>query len=382
MNLSQKSIDVIVVGAGFFGLTCARLAAEAGFKVAVIEKRNHIGGNAHSYVDNNSGVEVHSYGSHLFHTSNKRVWEFVNRFSHFNNYRHTVKTVHKDQVFSMPINLGTISQFFGRHLTPGMAREKIQESSSEFLPGDDFESMALSQIGLELYDAFIKGYTKKQWQMDPTELPGTVFSRLPVRYNFNDSYFSDKWEGLPTIGYFGLFENLSSHRNLSIELETDFFSVKDRIRRAGIPVVYSGALDRYFDYRFGALQWRTLDFRFETLDVDDFQGASVLNYADFEVPHTRVHEFKHLHPERKHKFGVTTIAWEYSRWAGQNDDPYYPVNSSSDRELLLKYRKLMEQESGVFFGGRLGTYQYLDMHMAIASAMVLYDTKLYPYLSR
>ena len=380
MGIGLGKFDLVVVGAGFFGLTCARLAADAGYRVLVIEKRNHIGGNAYSYIDDRSGVEVHRYGSHLFHTSNKRVWDFVNQFSRFNDYRHTVKTVHKNQVFQMPINLGTISQFFGYHLTPNMAREKISQSASEFSPGDDFESKALSQIGPELYEAFIKNYTKKQWQTDPANLPGEIFSRLPVRYNFNDRYFFDTWEGLPTAGYFGLFKNLSSHKNIHIELETDFFSLKSSILQTGKPIVYTGALDRFFDYRFGSLQWRTLDFRFETLELDDFQGASVVNYADLDDPHTRVHEFKHLHPERTHRPGVTTVAWEYSRWADQDDEPYYPVNSAEDRSLVLKYRSLIQEEKGVFFGGRLGSYQYLDMHMAIASAFVMFENKLISYL--
>jgi len=372
--------ELLVVGSGFYGLTLARLAAESGFSVQIIDKRAHLGGNAHSFIDAESGVEVHKYGSHLFHTSNKRVWDFVNRFTGFNDYRHTVKTVHNGEVFSMPINLGTISQFYRRHLSPSEAQELINTSSNNYISGENFESKALSQIGPELYEAFIQGYTEKQWQVEPSKLPGSTFSRLPIRFDFNDRYFSDKWEGLPLLGYFGLIEAIADHPNIQVDLEVDYFSHKDWIRDSRVPVVFTGPLDQYFGNSFGRLGWRTLDFEFETLQIDDFQGTSVVNYADHQVPYTRIHEFKHLHPERKHRQGLTTIAFEFSRWSNPDDEPYYPVNSPADREALLAYRELARREENVFFGGRLGSYQYLDMHMAIASAITSFETELNPIL--
>jgi len=374
--------DLLIVGSGFFGLTVARLAADQGFKAVVLEKRHHIGGNAHSYVDQDTGVEVHKYGSHLFHTSNKKVWDFVNRFSGFNNYRHTVKTVHKGQVFSMPINLGTMSQFFGKKLSPAEARQLIADQVSNPSRTINFEDKALSQIGQSLYEAFIKGYTHKQWQVDPIQLPSSVFSRLPVRYNFDDSYFSDTFEGLPLSGYYGLIEELQKHENIQVYLGIDYFDLRQSLELLDIPIIFTGPIDRFFDYKFGRLSWRTLDFEFKSIEVNDFQGTAVMNFADTEVPYTRIHEFKHLHPEREHNTGLTSIAYEFSRWAHPSDEPYYPVNSESDRSALLKYRELMKNQSKVFFGGRLGTYKYLDMHMAIASAHKLYEAEIATVLSR
>ena len=378
LKVSIAASDLVVVGSGVYGLTMARLAADAGRRVLVIEKRDHIGGNAWSEVDEQTGIEIHKYGSHLFHTSNEKVWEFVNRFTAFNDYRHQVLATHKGRVFPMPVNLLTINQFFGTALSPNAARGFIASLAAPYKEQrlDNFEATAEALMGRELYEAFFKGYTAKQWQTAPSMLPSGTLTRLPFRFNYDSRYFNDKYEGLPVNGYFGMLLAMAEHPNIQIELNSDFFELTSQIRLQK-QVVYTGPLDKYFDYQFGALSWRTLDFIWETYQVDDFQGCSVMNYSDTDVPYTRIHEFRHLHPERMHG-DSTIIAKEYSRMSGPGDEPYYPVNSPEDRVKLEKYRSLSKSEVGVHFGGRLGTYQYLDMHMAIASAMVDFNNTVLP----
>lgn len=373
--------DVIIVGSGLFGLTCANLLAQlSNVKVLIIEKRNHIGGNAYSYFDQTTGIEVHKYGSHLFHTSNSKVWDYVNQFTGFNDYRHVVYSVHKNELFSLPVNLHTISQIFGEFLTPDQARARISKDAIQGLGQDNFESKAISSIGKTLYEALFKGYTHKQWQLDPRELPANVFGRLPIRFNLDNSYFNDSYQGLPLKGYESWFKSMIDHDRINIEFNTDFFNFKEFIQSQNKLVIYTGPLDRYFQYKFGALGWRTLDFETEVLDVSDFQGTAVVNYPDLDVAFTRIHEFRHLHPERAYSNNQTVVMREFSRQAGFDDEPYYPINSPEDRDRLAKYRKLQELESNTFFGGRLGTYLYLDMHMAIASAMNMIETEVIPCL--
>jgi UDP-galactopyranose mutase len=370
--------DLVVVGSGFFGLTVAeRVAAQLGRRVVVLERRDHLGGNAYSEREPSTGIEVHRYGAHLFHTSNERVWAYVRRFTDFTPYQHRVFTVVKDRVYPMPINLGTICEYFGRHLSPAQARELVREQAGEIRAEDaaNLEEKAISLIGRPLYEAFVRGYTEKQWQTDPRRLPPDVISRLPVRYTFDNRYFSDTYEGLPVDGYTAWLERLADHPLIEVRLGVDFFAVRDRIP-AGVPVVYTGPLDRYFGYAEGELGWRTLDFEQEVLPVGDFQGTPVMNYGDSDVPWTRIHEFRHFHPERAYPDDRTVVVREYSRAAGPGDEPYYPVNTPADREMLARYRERARREPGVLFGGRLGTYRYLDMHMAIASALTMVDTQL------
>jgi UDP-galactopyranose mutase len=364
--------EIIVVGAGFFGATFANLAAQDGKKVTVIEKRNHIGGNSYTEMNKETGIEIHKYGSHLFHTSNARVWEYLNHFSTFNDYQHHVWTKHLNKYYSLPINLDTINRFFKTDFTPEQASAFLKNKIHMNVEINNFEDKAISLIGRDLYEAFIKNYTKKQWQLDPKELPEEIISRLPVRYNYNSRYFSDKYEGIPIKGYTKIFEKMLDHENIELNLNIDFFDIKSNIDSKSI-IIYTGPIDRYFNYEFGLLGWRTLDFKTEVIDVNDFQGTSVMNYADLDVEFTRIHEFKHLHPEREYINNKTIIMKEFSRFATENDEPYYPINSKSDREKLSKYRKLMREENNTIFGGRLGSYQYLDMHMAIASAFSKYN---------
>lgn len=377
----NRTPELLVVGAGFFGLTIAENFARVLKKpVLVLDKRDHIGGNAYSEIESKTGIEVHKYGSHLFHTSNERVWTYINQFSKFNDYVHRVFTVHKGQAYSMPINLHTISQLAGKSFSPVEAKQYVMQQTSTVpkeTDQDSFEDRALREIGPELYNAFIRGYTLKQWQTDPKELPGEVFSRLPVRFDFNNRYFSDKYEGLPIDGYFKIFERMVENPLIRVELGKDYFQ-SEWIEDRPPLTIYTGPIDRYFDYKNGPLSWRTLDFQFEVRDEVDFQGTSVMNYADEEVKFTRIHEFKHLHPERLRETSGTVIAREYSRFAGRDDEPYYPVNSPRDRETLLLYRQEIAREKDVLFGGRLGRYQYLDMHMAIGAALNMFETEVLP----
>ncbi|MFD5868468.1 UDP-galactopyranose mutase [Corynebacterium sp. NPDC060344] len=387
---TDTTYDLFVVGSGFFGLTVAeRMAEQLGKRVLVVERRNHIGGNAYSEAEPETGIEVHKYGAHLFHTSNKRVWDYVNRFTDFTGYQHRVFAMHKGTAYQFPMGLGLITQFFGKYYSPDDARALIREQASEIDAdaAENMEEKAISLIGRPLYEAFVRDYTAKQWQTDPKNLPASNITRLPVRYTFNNRYFNDDYEGLPVDGYTKWLENMADHELIDVVTDTDWFDVRDELRAASpdAPVVYTGPLDRYFDYSEGQLGWRTLDFETEVLPTGDFQGTPVMNYNDAEVPYTRIHEFRHFHPERgEYPADKTVIMKEYSRFAEGSDEPYYPINTPDDRDMLAKYRERAAAEARdnkVLFGGRLGTYQYLDMHMAIASALTMVDNKLVPFFT-
>ncbi|MBF0955278.1 MAG: UDP-galactopyranose mutase, partial [Actinomyces sp.] len=374
-----------VVGSGLFGLTIAEQAASRwGLRVAIVERRSHLGGNAYSEIDPETGIEVHKYGAHLFHTSNERVWEYVNRFTSFTSYVHRVWTTVDGVVYPMPVNLGTINQFFSAAYGPDEARALIAQQAAEVDGQEitDFESKGVSLVGRPLFEAFFKNYTAKQWQTDPKDLPASIVSRLPVRYNYDSRYFNDKYEGLPVDGYTAWMERMVASDLIDVYLDTDFFDPENPLNKAAVvgkvPVVYTGPVDRYFDYSAGDLSWRTVDFEKEVVETGDYQGCSVMNYGDIDVPFTRIIEFRHFHPERDYQDKKTVIFREFSRFADHGDEPYYPVNTAQDRERLEQYRELMKNEDRVFFGGRLGTYKYLDMHMAIASALTMLDNELAP----
>ena len=377
-------MDLLIVGSGLFGLTIAERAAAAGRKVTLIDRRDHVGGNAYSETDPETGIEVHRYGAHLFHTSNPAVWQYVNRFTTFTDYVHRVYTTHRGVVYPLPINLGTINQFFAAAHSPTEARSLIQEQAGEFASTDaaNLEEKAIALIGRPLYEAFIRDYTAKQWQTDPRELPAEIISRLPVRYTYDNRYFNDTWEGLPTDGYTAWLERMADHPNIEVKLGTDFFDGSQPLNKAAavgqVPIVYTGPVDRYFDDAEGELSWRTLDFEREVVGVGDYQGTSVMNYADADAGYTRILEFRHFHPERADRYPTdkSVIVKEYSRFAARGDEPYYPVNTPADRAGLLAYRELAKGEPDVLFGGRLGTYQYLDMHMAIGSALTMWNNRL------
>ena len=378
--------DLVVVGSGFFGLTIAeRAASELDKRVLVLERRSHIGGNAYSEPEPETGIEIHRYGAHLFHTSNVRVWEYVNRFTDFTDYQHRVFARVGDQVYAFPLNLALINQFFGRSHTPDEARALIAEQAGEIdtASARNLEEKAISLIGRPLYEAFVKGYTAKQWQTDPRELDASIVTRLPVRYTFNNRYFNDTYEGLPVDGYTAWLETMADHPNIEVRTDVDWFDVRGKIP-PGTPTVYTGPIDRYFDFVEGDLGWRTLDFELEVVPTGDFQGTSVVNYNDADVPFTRIHEFRHMHPERDYPKDKSVIVREFSRFAETGDEPYYPINTPDDRATLQRYRELARKETAnanVLFGGRLGTYKYLDMHMAIGSALTMFDNRIAPYFT-
>ena len=286
----------------------------------------------------------------------------------------------------MPINLGTINQFFRASMGPAEAKALIQEQAGELAGTDplNLNDKGIQLIGRPLYEAFIKYYTGKQWQTDPKDLPAEIISRLPVRYTYDNRYFNDTYEGLPVDGYTAWIERMADHPNIEVVLNTDFFDDGEYGRSTvlgQVPVIYTGPVDRYFDYAEGDLSWRTIDLEEEVLPIEDFQGCPVMNYPDDGVPYTRIHEFRHFHPERDYTKDATVIMREFSRFAEKGDEPYYPVNTADDRAKLLAYRDLAKDEKSVLFGGRLGTYKYLDMHMAIGSALSMYDNKIKPHFT-
>ena len=381
--------DLVIVGAGLFGLTVAQQAVEKhGAKVEIIDVRDHIGGNAYSYMDKETGAEIHKYGAHLFHTSNPRVWEYVNRFTEFTDYVHRVYTTHNGEVFPLPINLGTINQFFHAHYTPAEAKALIAEQAGELAGPDpaNLNDKGISLIGRPLYEAFIKNYTAKQWQTDPSELPAGIIKRLPVRFNYDNRYFRDTWEGLPKDGYTAWMERMIDDPRIHVTLNTDFFDESQPLNKKAlvgkVPVVYTGPVDRYFDYELGDLKWRTVDFKEVRYDEGDHFGCPVMNFADSDVPYTRAIEFKNFNPERKDSQNPDkTVVWEeYSRFATREDEPYYPVNTAEDKALYEQYAAKAAQEPKVVFGGRLGTYKYYDMHNVIDTALTAYEEQVAPLL--
>jgi UDP-galactopyranose mutase len=376
MDLS--SFRYLVVGSGFFGATVAeRIAEELGERVAVIERRPHSGGNSFSEIDEETGIECHSYGSHIFHTMSEKVWTYINRFSRFNNYHHKVLTTYNDRVFQMPINLFTINAFYGKNLKPSEALALIEEeiSREQIESPSNLEEKAISLIGRPLYEAFIKGYTAKQWGTDPRELPPHIITRLHLRFNYDTAYFDDPWQGMPMAGYHGIFKNMLMHRNIALYLSTDFFQIRKEIPETCL-IIYSGPIDRFFDFKYGRLGWRTQDFEKEIISADDYQGTAVMNFADPSVPYTRIHEFKHFHKERQHQQGRTAILREYSRNFTEGSEPYYPVNAHQDRLIHAQYLAEASRADNVLFGGRLGLYRYLNMDEVIKAALELFENKI------
>ncbi|RSX50298.1 UDP-galactopyranose mutase [Bifidobacterium callimiconis] len=392
MTINPANADLVIVGAGLFGLTVAQQAAEhAGVRVLIIDVRDHIGGNAYSYFDKETGIEIHKYGAHLFHTSNRRVWEYVNRFTEFTDYVHRVYATHDGEVYPLPINLGTINQFFRAHYTPAEARALVERQAGEHAHGiaRNLDEQGKKLIGQPLYEAFIKNYTAKQWQTDPAELPASIIRRLPVRFNYDNRYFKDTWEGLPKNGYTAWFERMIADPRIEVKLGVDFFDESQPLNRrtlaeAGVPVVYTGPIDRYFDYELGELKWRTVDFKERRYDEDDHFGCPVMNYSDADVPYTRAIEFKNFNPERAESYapGKTVVWEEYSRFARRGDEPYYPINTDEDKSIYDQYRTKAQLEPNTVFGGRLGTYQYYDMHQVIDTALTAYVEEVAPLLNR
>lgn len=356
-----------VVGAGLFGCTIARLAAEElNYKVTIIEKRNHLGGNCFDYLDD--GIYVHKFGSHIFHTNNEVIWNFLNRFSKFTTYKHKVLAVTKSGIFNFPLNYNTFIKFYPEISNPKELSELI-DSFKEFKKPKNFREAAINSVGENIYKEFYEGYTRKQWGINPELLPASLFRRIPVHLNDNVSYFNDRFQGLPVHGYTNQMYSLLNHKNIDIQLGVDFQSYKFEYL-GKTKTVYSGCLDELFEFEFGHLPWRTLNLQIEKLSKSNFQSAPVINYCDFDIPYTRVHEFKHF-PNSSDKSPNTIILTEFPKAFEAGDIPMYPIENESSRAIYKKYKIKASKLKGFHFGGRLGSYKYFDMDMTIANAFKL-----------
>lgn len=355
---------VAVVGAGFSGAVIARELAQADYRIDVFDSRDHVAGNCHATRDPETGVMVHVYGPHIFHTNNERVWNYVREFDEFMPFTNRVKAITNGRVFSLPINLLTINQFFGKTFNPREAKAFLESVSDQSISSPEtFEEQALRFVGKDLYEAFFKGYTTKQWGLHPSKLPASILRRLPVRFNYDDNYYASTYQGMPKNGYTYIVERMLDHPNVTVHLSARF----DRAMADGYDhVFYSGPIDAWYGYSEGRLGYRTLDFETERHD-GDYQGNPVINYCDEDVPYTRISEHKHFSPWESHE--RTLIYKEYSRFCEEQDTPYYPIRLAQEKSQLKRYIDLARNESSVTFVGRLGTYRYLDMHVTIGEAL-------------
>lgn len=357
----------LIVGAGLFGSIFAYEAAKNGHQVKVIEKRNHIAGNIYS--EKIEEIHFHKYGAHIFHTSDKEVWDYVNQFAEFNRYTNSPIANYKGEIYNLPFNMNTFNKLWGV-VTPEEAQKKIDEQRSILnnKEPENLEEQAISLVGTDIYKKLIKDYTEKQWGRPCVELPAFIIKRLPVRMTYDNNYFNDKYQGIPIGGYTQIVEKLLDHPNIEVHLNTDFFINKERLEKKADKVVYTGMIDQFFDYAFGKLEYRSLRFETEILNQDNYQGNAVVNYTDSDHKYTRIIEHKHF------EFGTqpkTIITKEYPTDWKPNDEPYYPVNDEKNEQLYLKYEKLADKETKYIFGGRLGMYKYFDMHQVIKKALEL-----------
>ena len=368
----------IVVGAGVTGCVVAeRIASELRRPVLLLERRDAIGGNSRADIDPETGIERHLYGSHIFHTTDRRVWDYANRFVSFNGYRHKVLLRSGGRVWNMPINLKTVNDFYGAQLSPDEARARIAADvrSEGVASPANLEEKALSLVGRGLYETLIRGYTAKQWGRDPRELPESIINRLPVRFDYDADYFATTWQGIPSEGYTKFFERLVADPLIEVRTGIDFLDIRDSVPPE-TTVVYTGMIDKLFGDRFGPLEWRSLRFEWETLPVRDFQGTSVVNYGDPDVPFTRIHEFKHYHRDWAESFAAprTVVCCEYPQSWRPGLEAYYPVNDAANTRRFERYREAAAAIPNLFVGGRLGAYRYWDMDAAIAHALDLFET--------
>jgi UDP-galactopyranose mutase len=358
----MKRFDYLIVGSGLFGTVFARFMKDRGYNCLVIDRRSHIAGNI--YTEDIGGINVHKYGAHIFHTNDKNIWDYVNRFADFNNYRHKVFVKHSNHLYSFPINLMTLSQIWGV-MTPAEARKKLKEVACIVEKPSNLEEWILSQVGEELYELFVKGYTYKQWGRNPSLLPSSIIRRIPIRTELNDFYFDDIYQGIPVGGYTKMMQNMLE--GIEVKLGVDYIKNKSELDYLAKKVVYTGPIDEFFDYRFGPLEYRSVHFIHKHLNTPDFQGASVINYTEASVPFTRILEHKHFEFGRQPH---TIISEEYPLEWKKGIEPYYPVNDEKNNATYRKYKELARESSpNVVFGGRLAEYRYYDMHQVVGSAL-------------
>lgn len=355
--------DYLIVGAGLFGAVFACEAKKKGKTCLVIEKRPHIGGNI--YTEEIEKIQVHRYGAHIFHTSKKEVWDYVQQFAQFNRYTNSPVANYKGEIYNLPFNMNTFNKMWGV-VTPRQAREKIKEQIQEYKTENpkNLEEQALNLVGKDLYEKLIKGYTEKQWGRRADELPPEIIKRIPVRYIYDNNYFNDLYQGIPIGGYTAMIEKMLD--GIEVRLNTDYLEQKEELSKLADKVIYTGPIDAYFDYQYGELEYRRVSFETEILDMQDYQGNAVVNYTEYEVPYTRIIEHKYFEFGTQEK---TVISKEYPAAWKRGDEPYYPINDEKNNLLYERYRKLAENEPEVVFGGRLGTYKYMDMHHVVEAAL-------------
>lgn len=364
-TIKMKEYDYIIVGSGLFGSVCARELTDAGFKCLVLEKRNHIGGNV--YTENIEGINVHKYGAHIFHTNDKIIWNYINKFAEFNSFKNSPLAIYKDKLFNLPFNMNTFYQLWGV-TNPEDAKKIIQTQIEEFncIEPKNLEEQAINMVGRDVYETLIKEYTEKQWGRSATQLPAFIIKRLPLRFTFDNNYFNDKYQGIPIGGYTSIIQKLLE--GISVELEIDFLLNKLGWMEKAKKIIYTGPLDAFYEYRYGALEYRSLHFENQLLPIQNYQGNAVVNYIEKEIPYTRIIEHKHF------EFGTqlkTYITKEFPKEWSKGDEPYYPINDEKNDELSKDYKTLAKDEIDIYFGGRLAEYRYYDMHQVIASALHL-----------
>lgn len=359
----MKKYDYLIVGAGLYGSIFAYEMNKKGKKCLVIDKRNHIGGNI--YTEEIEGINVHKYGAHIFHTSNKEVWEYINQFCEFNNYINSPIANYKGEIYNLPFNMNTFNKLWGV-ITPKEAQKKIEEQKKEhgIVEPKNLEEQAISLIGKDIYEKLIKGYTEKQWGRDAKKLPSFIIKRLPVRFTYDNNYFNDRYQGIPIGGYTKIIEKMLE--GIEVRLNSNFFDKREEYENIADKIVFTGMIDEYYNYCFGKLEYRSLRFETEILNEENYQGNAVVNYTEGEIPYTRIIEHKHFEYGQQEK---TVITREYpSEWK-EGDEPYYPVNNERNNELYLKYKELADKEEKVIFGGRLGEYKYYDMDKVIEKCL-------------
>lgn len=359
----MKTYDYLIVGSGLFGSIFAYEASQKGKKCLVIDKRNHIGGNV--YTKEIEGINVHKYGAHIFHTSNKEVWEYIQKFAEFNRYTNSPIAKYKNEIYNMPFNMNTFNKLWGV-ITPKEAKAKIEEQIKEsgIIDPKNLEEQAISLVGKDIYEKLIKGYTQKQWGRPCHELPSFIIKRLPVRFTYDNNYFNDLYQGIPIGGYTQIIEKML--KGIDVRMNCDFFEHREELEKIAHKIVFTGMIDEYYDYCYGELEYRSLKFEEELLDTDNYQGNAVVNYNEYEIPYTRIIEHKHFEYGQQDK---TMITREYPSSWQKGDEPYYPMNDERNNELYARYKELADKEDKVIFGGRLGMYKYFDMHHVIDEAL-------------